>query len=240
MQLIILAAGKGSRLPQKYRSLPKCLVRFNKKNLIDHNKEFINKFKKKIIITGYRSNILKKITQNYNFRYIRNKNFNKTNMVYSLFLAKKFVKSDVVIIYGDIIFDKKIFNLLKKKGSLIPVNINWLINWKKRMGFKKTLQDAEDLVIKKGIVKKIGNKIFKNKLPKTQFMGIIKLKKDTFNKIMNFFKKMKKNKIDMTSFLNICIQKKILKLNAVRSGFFWYEIDTENDYKFAKKELPKW
>ena len=36
-------------------------------------------------------------------------------MVYSLFLAKKFIKEDVVIIYGDIVFDHKIYTLLKSK-----------------------------------------------------------------------------------------------------------------------------
>ena len=52
---------------------------------------------------------------------------------------------DIVIMYGDIVFDSKIFNLLKPKKNIMPINKNWLINWKSRMGMKKTLLDAEDI-----------------------------------------------------------------------------------------------
>ena len=54
-------------------------------------------------------------------------------MVYSLYLARKKVTDDIVIMYGDIVFDSKIFNLLKPK-NIMPINKNWLINWKSRMG----------------------------------------------------------------------------------------------------------
>ena len=37
MQLIILAAGRGSRLPKKFRNKPKCLAEVNKKPLIIQN-----------------------------------------------------------------------------------------------------------------------------------------------------------------------------------------------------------
>ena len=36
---------------------------------------------------------------------------------------------DIVIMY-DIVFDSKIFNLLKPKKNIMPINKNWLINWK--------------------------------------------------------------------------------------------------------------
>ena len=40
MQLVLLAAGKGSRLPKKYRSYPKCMVHIRNKNILEHNIEF--------------------------------------------------------------------------------------------------------------------------------------------------------------------------------------------------------
>ena len=40
-------------------------------------------------------------------------------MVYSLFCAKKYIKQDIVVSYGDIIFDHKIINKMIKIKKLI-------------------------------------------------------------------------------------------------------------------------
>ena len=82
-----------------------------------------------------------------------------------------------MIVYGDIIFDPNVYKLLKKSENLIPVNINWLNNWKKRMSAKNIFNDAENLIVKDGKLNEIGTKIDKKKIPKYQFMGIIKIKK---------------------------------------------------------------
>ena len=58
-----------------------------------------------------------------------------------------------------------------------------------------------------------------------------------FFKCHNFFKKLKNNKIDMTSFLNLCVKNNIISLNVKKYSKYWYEIDTISDYKFAKKNL---
>ena len=115
MQLVMLCAGRGSRLPKKFRNKPKCLMLLNNKNLLSYNEKFIKSFKKKIIVTGYRSYLLQKKSKKYNFTYVINQKYKTTNMVHSLFLARKKITSDVVIMYGDIIFDYKIYKLLKTK-----------------------------------------------------------------------------------------------------------------------------
>ena len=126
MQLILLSAGKGSRLPKNFRSKPKCLVKIETKTLLDYNVSFYKKFKNKIAIVGYKQNILKRFTRDIGFKNIFNKKYATTNMVHSLFLAKEYIKKDVVIIYGDIIFNKNIYNLLKIKKNIVPVYTHWL------------------------------------------------------------------------------------------------------------------
>ncbi len=240
MQLIVLSAGKGSRLPEKFRSKPKCLVQLNSKPLLLYNKIFFKRFKNKVIVTGYKQLYLKKISKEIGFTSIVNKKYSTTNMVYSLFLTKKLIKQDVVIVYGDVIFNDNIYNLLKPKKNILPVNINWLKNWKKRMPLKNVLKDAENLIIKKNNLLEIGTKINKKKLPKYQFMGIIKLKKEAFLKCFDFFKKLKNKKIDMTTFLNLCVTNKIISFKIEKYNSYWYEIDTISDHKFAEKEIKKW
>ena len=240
MQLIILAAGKGSRLPEKFRDNPKCLTKINSKSIIDYNTSFIKKFSKRIIITGYKAEKLRAKLKQLNFKFIINKKYRSTNMVHSLFMAKKFVNEDIVIIYGDIIFNDKVYSLLEKRENTIPVNNNWLYNWSKRMGMKKTLEDAENIVLNKNLVLEIGTKINKHKLPKYQYMGIIKITKSSFNRMFIFYKKIRNFKIDMTKFLNLCIKKNIIKLEAVRYNSYWFEIDSKSDFIFAEKEIKKW
>ena len=50
MQLIVLAAGKGSRLHKKIRNKPKCMTEINGKSILEHNKSFFLKFKKELLL----------------------------------------------------------------------------------------------------------------------------------------------------------------------------------------------
>ena len=236
MQLILLSAGRGSRLSQNLRKKPKSLATINGKSILEHNTDFFNKFKKKYIITGYKGNLIKKFAKKNNFKIIHNVKYKSTNMVYSSFLATKFIKEDVVICYGDIIFDSSIYNILKEKKNIMPLNINWLSVWKKRMNRKKIMKDAENVVTKKNILLTIGGKI-KSKLPKYQYMGLFKLKKNDFFKLLINFKKIQNKKIDMTSFLDKSIKKNKVKFYIKPYYKIWFEIDSYKDLVVASKEL---
>tara|TARA_Y100000590_G_scaffold213372_1_gene241799 strand:+ start:65798 stop:66511 length:714 start_codon:yes stop_codon:yes gene_type:complete len=236
MQLILLSAGRGSRLSQSLRKKPKSLAKINDKSILEHNINFFNKFKKKYIITGFKGNLIKNFAKKYNFKRIHNINYKSTNMVYSTFLSTKYIKEDVVVCYGDIIFDSSIYEILKERKNIIPLNKNWLSLWKKRMKKNKIIKDAENVEIKKNILKSIGGKI-ETKLPKYQYMGIFKLKKESFLKLSYFFKKIRDKKIDMTTFLNESIRKKQVKFNIKTYSKIWFEIDNFKDIKVASKEL---
>lgn len=237
MQLVILAAGRGSRLPKKFREGPKCLTKINGKTLLEHNLQFYLKFKDRIIITGYKTNQITNFAKKYEFKIIKNKKYRSTNMVYSLFLAKNQIKKNIVICYGDIIFDKNIFNVLKRYSNMIPLYLKWFKLWGMRMGYKNIKSDAEDVVVKNNEVIKIGTKI--KSYPKSQFMGIIKLSKKSYLKLDKFFRFLKDNKTDMTSFLNKAVNQKIVKLNAKEVKNFWFEVDNHKDIKITSKLLRK-
>ena len=157
-------------------------------------------------------------------------------MVYSSFLATKFIREDVVICYGDIIFDSSIYNILKEKKNIMPLNKNWLSVWKKRMNRNKIMKDAENVDTKKNILLTIGGKI-KSKLPKYQYMGLFKLKKNDFFKLSIYFKKIQNKKIDMTSFLDKSIKKNKVRFYIKPYYKTWFEIDSYKDIVVASKEL---
>ena len=161
MQLILLAAGRGSRLPKIYRKKPKCLAQINNKTILEYNQKFISKFRKKIIITGYKDKLLRNFIKKNNFKVIKNVNYKNTNMVHSLFLSSKLVKESVVVCYGDVIFNHQIYKFFKKNSDILPVNKNWLKTWKARMPISMIKKDAENLIIKKSRLLSIGEKIKK-------------------------------------------------------------------------------
>jgi len=238
MQLILLAAGKGSRLPKEFRNKPKCLVKISGKSLLEHNNNFYKKFKYRSIVTGFKSEKLNSFIKKNKFEKFKNKKFNKTNMVYSLFTVSSIKSNNIVVCYGDIIFDENIFNILKKNylNTIVLLKKDWLKVWRGRMKYNKIKEDAEDVKIINNNLTSIGNKIT-SKLPKYQYMGIIKFKKKDFYKLKIFFKKINNLKIDFTSFLDKAIKFKVIKIKAVITSKFWFEIDNFKDIKFTEKNL---
>ena len=104
------------------------------------------------------------------------------------------------------------------------------------MSYSKILNDAEDVTIKKNKLISIGEKI-KKRLPKYQYMGIIKLKYKDFVNLKKFFKKIEDPKIDFTSFLNMSLKQKVLDLEVIKTNKYWFEIDSKQDIDFASKKL---
>ena len=130
MQALMLAAGMGKRLGRYTQNGTKCMVQVNGKALIEYAIEALVKanIKKFIIVTGYRNEILKEyIKSKFDekklngmvIEYIDNPIYDKTNNIYSLWLAKdKLIADDTVLLESDVIFDEKIlFDLINCKDE---------------------------------------------------------------------------------------------------------------------------
>ena len=176
MNFVVLASGKGKRIKKFTKNYPKAMLKINKKlRILDFLNYTIPKNYKKIAVLGYKFRNIVSFFLKKDFIIVRNKNYNSTNMVETMFCStKKLDKKDVVIIYSDIIFEKKLIQkLIRKKGNIIPLNCNWVKYWKKRMKGTEILKDAENVTTKKNQILNIGGKITSKK-PKYQFMGIAK------------------------------------------------------------------
>lgn len=238
MKLLILASGRGSRLKKNTLNKPKCLVHVLKKPIISYVIPSFNQFKEVIMVVGYKSNQIKTYLRNITkVRFINNPNFSTTNMVESLFLANDYINDDVIIIYSDIIFDLNLLEELKKTTcSTVPIYKNWYALWQKRMNEKTILLDAEDLKIENKKIISIGEEIG-NIVPDYQFMGIIKINKNDYKKLYEFYLSINDKKIDLTGFLNKCIHNDIMNFSYLKTIKEWMEIDTEKDLTVAEQIL---
>lgn len=124
MQALILAAGMGKRLGRYTQDATKCMVSVNGKTLIEYAIESLvqNNIKKLVIVVGYKSQVLIDfISSKFNegnlngmeIQYIENPIFDKTNNIYSLFLAcDELVKDDTILLESDLIFKPEIITQL--------------------------------------------------------------------------------------------------------------------------------
>lgn len=126
MKIVILAAGIGSRLGNPF---PKPLTPLKSgdtimKQQINNLSSYFN-FDDINIVVGFKKDLI--MEHQPNATYIYNPIFDQTNTSKSLLKAlKKYVGESVLWLNGDVVFDKKIFDLLtpyiNKNESFVSVN----------------------------------------------------------------------------------------------------------------------
>lgn len=244
MKLIILAAGKSSRIINHIK-VNKCLIKINNITILEKiiQNSLINKIKKVDVVIGYKpKKIIEKLKPFKNINFVINKKFNTTDMVYSSILSLKDTNEDVIITYSDVFYEAKLLNIIlnkKSKNILIPYSKNWKKIWKIRN--KNIFDDAETFKLNNNNrLIEIGNKITKTNLKDIdgQFLGLIYIPQKKIKPFIESYKKIKQNKVQFTNLLNILINKFKYSIDTIKYDGPWYEFDDQEDLKnFFKKKL---
>lgn len=102
---VILAAGRGSRLIERTKGVPKCLLRFGESSIIEHQVAALRECGIRSInaVIGYRASCIQRVLGR-SVRYIRNELFRYTNSLYSLWLARDCFQNGFILINGDVLF----------------------------------------------------------------------------------------------------------------------------------------
>lgn len=248
MKVIILAAGEGKRLRPLTNDTPKCLVKLFGKSLLQYQIDVFRSYNIDdiIVVTGYKN----KVFNFKNIKYIQNKNYDTTNMLETLFCAENELKDNVIVSYGDIIFEKSVVESLINSPDDISIIIdsNWKSYWEER--FANPLDDAESLSLNDdGFITNIGQKVTNSTQICGQFIGLMKFQGRAIEIIKNYYKESKKqsesgiNPLNpklsfknsyMTDFLQGLIEYGC-KLKAVKTNNKWLELDTMNDFELYHK-----
>ena len=115
MQAIILAAGMGRRLGELTGENTKCMLEVNGVRLIDRALACLSQFalSRIVLVVGYQAENLKRHVGT-EFRgipivYVENPIYDKTNNIYSLYLAKDWlVAEDTLLLESDLIYEQSV------------------------------------------------------------------------------------------------------------------------------------
>ena len=157
MNMIILAAGQGTRLRPITDQCPKCLVKIGGKTLLDWQLAAARdvEISKIIVVRGYR----KESIYRRNVIHLENPKYAVTNMVETLWCAEPYFNEGFIVSYGDIIYETYILErlLAAKQDINVVVDHGWKPYWEQR--FDNVLDDAETLEVEEnGLITGIGQK----------------------------------------------------------------------------------
>jgi len=215
---------------------PKALIRIGNKPLLGYQMDSLIQcgIRRIIITTGPFENKIKKymekVYRDVNVSYVRNPKYRITNYVYSMWLAKNLVDDDIILLHGDLLFERKLLERLIDEKYVNCVLVN-----------RKIRPPSKDF---KALIK--GNKVIKIGV---EFFGknaffcapLYKFSQSDFLYWLNEIEKfvMKGDlKIYAESVFNE-ISDKIVLRPLYFTDEFCMEIDTKEDLEIAKAYLVR-
>ena len=241
---LIIAAGLGSRLKKHTENLPKCMLDFGGKTLLQRQLEAYKKcyIDDISLVRGY-----KKEKINYKgIKYFENDDYKNNNILNSIFYAEKVINGNIIISYSDILFDSSVVQRALDTNHDISVVVD--IDWRGYYVGRKDhpISEAENVVFNSNNeVEKIGKINTGNEEVHGEFIGMIKLSnrgaeifKQHFNRLKKIYwnKPFQRAKIFQKAYLTDFIQELVdigIKVHCVIIESGWKEIDTVEDYKKA-------
>ena len=241
---LIIAAGLGSRLKKHTKNLPKCMLDFGGKTLLQRQLDSYKKcgIKDISIIRGY-----KKEKINYKgIKYFENTDYENNNVLNSVFYAEKVINGNIIISYSDILFDPSVVQ--RALDSVHDISVVVDIDWRGYYVGRKDhpISEAENVIFNSNNeVEKIGKINTGKEEVHGEFIGMIKLSnrgadlfKQHFNRLKKIYwnKPFQRAKIFQKAYLTDLIQELVdlgVKVHCVIIESGWKEIDTVEDYKKA-------
>jgi histidinol-phosphate/aromatic aminotransferase/cobyric acid decarboxylase-like protein/choline kinase len=239
MQAVILAAGMGKRLGKLTDSDTKCMVEVNGIKLIDRLLDSINAVgvNRVVIVVGYKSEkVMSYVGDNWKgtpIIFVENENYDKTNNIYSLFLASSYLKTeDTILFESDVIFEHSIIQRLVDSDdpnlAVVAPYENWMDGTVVELDANRYIQN---FVNKTGFIYENFDKYFKT-------VNIYKFSEkflvNTYIPFLKAYTEVFGNNEYYEEVLKLIVNVQQTQLKALVLGLeSWYEIDTLEDLDTA-------
>ena len=239
-----------SRLRTLTNDKPKCMLKLFNETLIERQIKIFNNcnINDITIVTGYMSEMIDIPDVNY----VKNKNYETTNINESLFCALEPSSSPILVTYSDIVFEQKIIQqMLEFTGDVgLAVNLNWKKCYQNRN--MHPLSEAENVLVENGKILQIRKNISKS-LGNQQigeFLGVMTLSSEHVKILLERYSYLKKNHMGAfhnssslsNAYITDMLQEIIncgINVNPVFTEGKWCEIDTPEDLRNAEKSINK-
>lgn len=245
MKGVILAAGQGTRLKKYTENLPKGMLLFQGKTIIERQIEMYHQcgIDEIVIVTGYAAD---KICYE-GVKYYKNEDYANTNMVESLLAAKAEFTDDVIVSYSDVLFDETMLKgMMTAEGDFVcAVDTAWKQYWEARYG--RVDFDTESLAMdEEGYITELGLENPKLEDIDARYVGLLKFSKNGLDLIQYIMNRDYEEYLDkpwkqsgktikkayMTDLLQAVVEEgKKVKGEKFQNG--WIEFDTNEDYESA-------
>ena len=247
MRAIILAAGYGLRLNQHTKDIPKALLDLNGKSILERQISLLREYgvNEIFVVTGYKREkyVLKDI------EYIFNPRYSETEQLASMMVARANIEDDVLVIFGDILFDSQILQQILASNDDIAMAID--LNWEKSYneGLCNSHPLDEPVLINQKKVLRISYKQTDTMIENQtvgEFLGVIKLSANGSRTIIKKYEELEKShvgrfhdansleKAKLADILQELIDSKI-EISFIAVNGKWCEIDTPKDLERARK-----
>ncbi len=248
MQALILAAGTGSRLKPYTLTVPKCMVPVDGVPMIERAIDALVAagIKKLGIGLGYKSEVLKEFVAStfdkkrlngMTIEFIENPVYDKTNNIYSLYLARDFfAQDDTILLESDLVYDPKVIKDLVASQEENLAVVSPFESW---MDGTVTVLDKLDNILD-FIGKKNQNPADVDKYFKT--VNIYRFSKDFINHYYLPFLKTYMNVYGRNEYYETSLKILALFSPTLLKGFkispdIWYEVDNPDDLKVASERF---
>lgn len=232
INVIILAAGVGSRLRPITLNVPKCMVPVDGIPLIERLVKQLELHKDKLaihIVLGYKASVVVDAFKGHDINFIINDDYEATNNMYSFYLASKSIEDldDMMIINADCIYDDGIVGkCVNALQSSILIDENFFNDESmkvqvvdgKIIGIAKTYQQATDIYTSIDMYRLRGNDAL-----------------EMINHVSNVIEAGEKNSWTEVA-INSIVKNIEVNVTPIPIGDLrWYEIDNHSDLEIATK-----
>lgn len=243
MKVIILAAGRGSRLGERTRNKPKCMCALCGRTLLDRCLETLERAgisRPDIgIVTGYRSDMFRVP----GVAYFHNEVWEQTNMFYSLTMAREWLEREPCLVcYSDIVFAPEVIRLLADCAAPLAITSYtgyWEL-WQRRMD--NPLEDLETFrADENGQLLEIGRKPQNRADIQGQFMGLLRFTPESWGWVEETIRHplpKTVDKLDMTTLLQGMLRRGY-PIQVISTDALWLECDSAHDIEAYEREFSK-
>ena len=246
MRVILIAAGRGSRLMPTTADAPKCYAEVQGKSLLDWALDALraNNMSRICFIGGYQIDLVRRDYPQFDFRH--NADWQNNNILASLLHAEDLMDEPFLCAYSDILFTPKVIEqLLASQADIaLGVDTEWLQRYENRL--QHPSDDAEKVIVQNGVVTRIHRNI-EEKDAFGEYIGVAKFSASGAAQLREHYHRCRlefagtpwrEAKIFEKAYLIQLLQDMLecgVTMENVDTPGGYIEIDTQEDFEYARQ-----